>query len=80
MAGKLNLAKLDKKREEISETEMTEVKAGNFRLQGEPVSQTKAEDCKCEHWIEYADNEVLLEPPIADCHCSIWMAFGMLWG
>lgn len=64
MNVKLNLAVLNKRREEITESEMIAVKGG-------------VEPCSCEAVITSMDIASMHNPPIPLCDCnSIWVIFG----
>jgi hypothetical protein len=80
MTKKLNLARLNKKREEISESEMAKFKAGNKDLHGNVRGGDSCE-CECAALFVYEDvsGPVWLAPDSENCVCaSIWVIFGLM--
>lgn len=72
MAKKLNLARINKKEEDISKNEMNLVNAG---AEGGPV-------CDCDsHGGSIVYSDLHLADHMPDCDCaSIWVVFGMMLG
>jgi hypothetical protein len=72
MKQKLNLAVLNKRKEEMNEKEMNEVKAGSIK-------------CECEvecHGYPTARSDIWTSVDTGEnCPCgSIWTIFGLMWG
>jgi len=71
MSRDINLAKLNKKKEEISKIEMEKLTSGG------PVNTVDpGESCTCDPTFIYTD--VWETDEIRNCHCgSIWVVFGL---
>jgi len=75
MAIDINLAKLNKRKEEISKTEMKKVTSVGSGIPDEPEEGS----CSCESIIVQQD--VWETDQYRDCQCgSIWVVFGLTWG
>jgi hypothetical protein len=73
MANRLNLAMLNKKKEEVSKSEMNKAKGGTVQLNRE-------ETCECNHvWIDNTF-DVNIAVQTSACRCSIWMILGLMLG
>jgi len=76
MAEKLNLAVLNKRKEDISKNEMNKTKAGLKQLDSANTESTC--DCSLCGIVSF---DVVVGTKADSCECgSVWMHFGMAWG
>jgi hypothetical protein len=77
MSGRLNLARLDRQRAEISAIELADIQAGNQL----PELASTLEACNCECSLSTSFDVWNAVNLSTNCPCdSPWVVFGLMWG
>ena len=77
MSGKLNLARLDKQKMEISANELADIQAGSQF----PEMVSHLESCSCQCSLTTNFSVWNANDLSSKCPCdSPWVIFGMMWG